>query len=99
MNADELNATYGAMISPDAVVSVPEEWMPVVHTAMKAFVDLPSEVRAFIIVIAIDQDVEGEIRFSVAGAVEFLTSQGLGLVRQITDNAVAATRQITGVQH
>lgn len=91
MTAAELNAIYGAMISPDARVSVPEEWMPAVHEAMQAFVDLPTEVRAYIIVVGIIV-ADGDLTFEIAGAVEFLTSPGLAMVRAITDGAVAATK-------
>jgi hypothetical protein len=91
MNADQLNELYGAMISPDARVSVPEEWMPAVHEAMQSFVDLPTEVRAYIIVVGIVV-ADGDLTLEIAGAVEYLTSSGLAMVRAITDRAVAATK-------
>lgn len=90
MTADELNAIYGAMISPDAVVTVPGEWMPAVHEAMQSFVDLPTEVRAFFIVVGIGMDAEGDLTFSIAGAVQFIGTSGMRQVRGIIETAQAA---------
>lgn len=93
MTGEEMNELYGTMISPDARIAVPDEWLPAVHAAMQELVDLPSDVRAFLIVIGIDTDAEGDLRFNIAGLLEFLNSDGYALVRSITDRAVAATQQ------
>lgn len=91
MTGDELNRTYGAMIMPDARVDVPDEWLPAVHEAMQAFVDLPSEVRMFVIVIGIVRDADGDLTFEVASADDYIGAEGIRLIREITDRALAAT--------
>ncbi|MBD8663055.1 hypothetical protein IFT59_07285 [Rhizobium sp. CFBP 8752] len=93
MTGPELNNLYGAMISADARVDVPDAWMPAVHEAMQALVDLPTEVRAYIIVVGIDTDAEGCLRFSTVGSTQVLTPRNLAMIREITDRAVVATRK------
>lgn len=98
MTGPELNALYGAMISPDARVDIPNAWLPAVHTAMQELVDLPTEVRAFFIVLAIYRDSEGDLAFSVGGAVDFIGTAGLREVRAIIEKAQAAVED-KGVKH
>lgn len=99
MTGLELNAIYGAMISPDARVDVPEAWMPAVHAAMQEIVDLPTEVRAFFLVVGIHRDVEGDLTFSTAGAFNFTTNEGLRMVRDIVSRAQDAVSAIKGSVH
>ncbi len=94
MTGLELNALYGAMISPDAHVAVPDEWLPAVHTAMQEFVDLPTEIRSFVIVLGISRDAEGDLRIEVGAAREYLTNAGMQQVWAICDRALAATSAI-----
>lgn len=91
MTGMELNAMYGAMISPAAHVTVPDEWMPAIHTAMQEFVDLPAEIRAFVIVLGITTDAEGDLRIEVGAANGFITNVGMQQVYAICDRALAAT--------
>ncbi|MCR6502524.1 hypothetical protein MUO32_26200 [Shinella sp. CPCC 101442] len=90
----ELNAQYGAMISPGARVAVPDEWMPAVHQAMQEFCDLPTEVRAFTIVIGILRDAEGDITFQIACARELVSDPGMKLIDDIIARASAATAEL-----
>jgi hypothetical protein len=91
MTGLELNALYGAMISPDAHVAVPDEWLPAIHAAMQEFVDLPTEIRAFVIVLGIGRDAEGDLQISVGAANGFITNSGMRQVWAICDRALAAT--------
>ncbi|KQS84848.1 hypothetical protein [Rhizobium sp. Leaf383] len=99
MTGEELNQIYGSMIMPNARVDVPEEWMPAVHEAMRSFVDLPSEVRMFVIVIGIVRDAEGDVTFEVASADGYLTEAGFRRIREITDRAHLAVSGIKGTVH
>lgn len=87
MTGYHLNQLYGAMISPSARVDIPEAWLPAVHEAMQALCDLPSEVRAFIIVLAIDRDFDGDLTFHIAGAVQFVNTAGMQMVRDVIERA------------
>lgn len=98
MTGEELNALYGAMIMPSARVAVPEAWMPAIHEAMQALVDLPPEVRSYCIVVDIATDAEGDLSIHIAALPEQIGSDGMKMIAEITDRALAATSQI-GVQH
>jgi hypothetical protein len=99
MTGLELNAIYGAMISPDALVDVPVAWMPAVHEAMQAFADLPTDVRMFYIVVGIGRDAEGDLAFSIASAVEYISSDGMKQVRAIIEQALATCSAIPECVH
>ncbi|MQV12236.1 hypothetical protein GHL01_00555 [Sinorhizobium meliloti] len=86
------------MIMPTARVAVPAAWMPAIHEALQALVDLPPDVRAFCIVMDISVDAEGDLVFHIAALPEQIGSDGMKMISEITDRALAATSQI-GVQH
>jgi hypothetical protein len=94
MTGLEMNAIYGAMISPDAHVAVPDEWMPAIHVAMQELCDLPTEIRAFVIVLGITTDAEGDLRIEVGAANGFITNVGMQRVYAICDRALEATSAI-----
>lgn len=94
MTGEDLNALYGSMISPDAHIAVPDEWLPAIHSAMQEFVDLPTEIRAFVIVLGITTDAEGDLRIEVGAAREYITNAGMQKVYAICDRALAATSEI-----
>jgi hypothetical protein len=91
MTGEDLNALYGCMISPTAHVAVPDEWLPAVHTAMQELCDLPTEIRAYVIVVGIGRDAEGDLRIEVGAAREYITNAGMQKVWAICDRALAAT--------
>jgi hypothetical protein len=91
---EDLNALYGAMISPNAHVAVPDEWMPSIHTAMQEFADLPTEIRAFVIVLGIGRDAEGDLRIEIGAANGYISNVGMQRVYAICDRALAATAAI-----
>lgn len=82
---------YGTMISPNAHVAVPDEWLPAIHVAMQELCDLPTEIRAFVIVLGITTDAEGDLRIEVGAANGFITNAGMQRVYAICDRALAAT--------
>ena len=92
MTGDELNQMYGSIIAPDARVSVPTEWMPAILKALQDIADLPSEIRAFFIIVAIGQDAEGDLVFSTAGLPAFIGSEGMRQLRGIIDVALHAVK-------
>lgn len=94
MTGEELNAMYGTMISPAAHVAIPDEWLPAIHVAMQEFVDLPAEIRAFVIILGITTDAEGDLRIEVGAANGFITNVGMQRVYAICDRALAATSAI-----
>lgn len=86
MTAQELNDLYGAIITPDAQVEVPEAWMPAVHEALKAFEVLPPRVRAFLIVVGI-VEFAGRLDFQIAATPEYIGEEGLQMVSDIVERA------------
>lgn len=91
MTGDELNKLYGAIITPDAQIAVPAAWMPAVHEALKAFEELPTRVRAFLIVIGI-VEFAGRLEFQIAATPECIGEDGLQMVSDIVERARAATK-------
>lgn len=94
MTGEELNHIYGSVISPTAPVDIPDAWLPAVHAALQELEDLPTDVRAFLIVIGIVRDAEGDLTFRIAGAVEHIASEGMQKVNEIIGRALAAVEQI-----
>ncbi len=88
MTADELNHIYGAIISPTAAVAVPEQWMPAVHEALAAFRDLPTDVRALMIVTGI-RDNDGLV-IEIGAVPELMPMDGLKRIGEIVGTAQAA---------
>jgi len=91
MTGAELNDMYGAMIMPDAQVAVPSSWMPAVHEAMTAFVELPTPVRAFFIVVGIVEFADG-IEFQIAGAMNHIDEDGRRMIADIIARAREAAK-------
>jgi hypothetical protein len=91
---EDLNALYGTMISPSARVAIPDEWLPAIHVAMQEFVDLPTEIRAFIIVVGIITDAEGDLAIQLAVTREYVSDAGMQQVYAICDRALEATSAI-----
>lgn len=94
MTGTELNALYGAMISPDARVDIPTAWEPVVHEAMQALVDMPTEVRMYVIVLGILKDDDGDLVFHAAGATQYMSDEGVQLLRDIIERAQIAVKSL-----
>ncbi|MET4687607.1 hypothetical protein [Sinorhizobium fredii] len=92
MTADELNEIYGAVISPDARVSVPEVWMSAVHDALRAFEELPTDIRAFAIITGIVES-GGQLRINLAAAPEHMAEGGMQLIAEIVKTAQAAVKR------
>lgn len=90
MTADELNRIYGAIISPAASVAIPEHWMPAVHDALAAFRDLPSPIRAFMIVLGIRNN-DGLV-FEVGAVPDLMPPDGLERISEIVEKAQAAAK-------
>lgn len=91
MTGNELNELYGAIISPAAAVSVPEHWMPAIHDALAAFRDLPTDVRAFMIVTGI-RDCDGLV-FDVGAVPHLMPTDGLTRIGEIVEAARAAVKR------
>lgn len=90
MTGDELNKLYGAIITPDAQVQVPEAWMPATHVALAAFHDLPTEVRAFMIVTGI-RDSDGLV-IEIGAVPDLMPADGLQRIGEIVGTAQAAVK-------
>lgn len=90
MTADELNELYGAIISPAASVAIPEHWMPAVHDALAAFRDLPSPIRAFMIVLGIRA--EDGLVLEIGAVPHLMPSDGLQRIGEIIEAAQAAVK-------
>lgn len=93
MTGAELNALYGAVITPDAQVHVPGAWMPAIHAALHEFEELPPRVRAFFIVIGI-VEFAGQLEFQIAATPEYIGDDGMKLISNIVERARAATRSL-----
>lgn len=91
MTAEDFNCLYGAVIAPNARVSVPREWLPAIQTAMQAICDLPTETRAFVIVTGLVEE-RGSLVVDVMAAVPFIPADGLQRLRDIIAAAQAAVR-------
>lgn len=94
MTGEDLNALYGTMISPNAHIAVPDAWLPAIHVAMQELCDLPTEIRAYVIVLGITTDAEGDLRIEVGAANGFISNVGMQRVYAICDRALAATSAI-----
>lgn len=92
MTGAELNELYGAVISPDARIAVPQTWMPAVHEAIRAFEVLPTRVRAFMIVTGI-AEAAGAIEFRIAAAPTYIDEDGWEMIAGILANANAAIQR------
>lgn len=92
MTGEELNVLYGAVITPDAQVTVPAAWMPAVHEAMSSFENLPPRVRAFLIVIGITE-FAGSLEFQIAATPEHIGQDGWQMVIDILDRARQAAKR------
>ena len=90
MTAEELNDQYGAIISPSAAIAVPEHWMPAIHDALAAFRDLPTDVRAFMIVTGI-RNSRGLV-FDVGAVPDLMPPDGLERISEIVLKAQAAAK-------
>jgi hypothetical protein len=88
MTAGEFNIIYGSVIFPGARVSVPASWMPAIHDALAAFRDLPSSVRAFVIVTGILES-GGQLLIEVASVPGAMPEGGMALVEKIVRTARA----------
>ncbi|WP_331373426.1 hypothetical protein [Sinorhizobium chiapasense] len=90
MTGNDLNELYGAIISPAASVVIPEHWMPAVHEALAAFRDLPTDIRAFMIVTGI-RDCDGLV-FDVGAVPHLMPPDGLTRIGEIVESARAAVK-------
>ncbi|CUW88486.1 MULTISPECIES: hypothetical protein [Rhizobium/Agrobacterium group] len=90
MTADELNHIYGAIISPSAAIDIPEHWFPAIHEALAAFRDLPSSIRAFMIVTGI-RDSDGLV-IEIGAVPDLMPADGLQRIGEIVGTAQAAVK-------
>lgn len=90
MTGNELNKLYGSIISPTTSVSVPDAWLPAIHEALAALRDLPTNVRAFMIVTGI-RDRDGLV-FEVRAVPDFMPPDGLKRIGEIVETAQAAVK-------
>lgn len=90
MTGDEFNRLYGAIITPDAQVQVPEAWMPAIHEALASFRDLPTEVRAFMFVTGI-RDNDGLV-IEIGAVPDLMPADGLQRIGRIVGTAQAAVK-------
>lgn len=88
MTGNDLNELYGAIIAPTASVSVPDAWLPAIHEALAALRDLPTEVRAFMIVFGIRA--ENGLVTEIGGVPDLMPPDGLERIGEIVEKAQAA---------
>lgn len=89
LTAVVLNKTFGTMISPDAHVRVPWGWYRLVKEMMTKLADLPTEVRAFMIVQGVAIDANGMLAVSIAAATDHVSAEGWAAVEGIVADARA----------
>ncbi|TAU25117.1 hypothetical protein ELI48_02325 [Rhizobium ruizarguesonis] len=96
MTGDDLNAQYGSIIMPDAVVSsVPAAWHPAIHEMLSALEALPTEIRAFLIVTAIGSSPSGQLSVAAASLSALMPIDGMEQFEAIIERAV---RRCGGMQ-
>ena len=92
MTMQDFNELYGSVVMPGACVSVPTSWLPAIHEAMAAIAALPSEIRAFVMVMAILED-QGQLVFEVVALPGAMPDDGVQRLRAIIETAQRACRQ------
>ena len=87
MTAVVINARHGAIIMPDAEVRVPFGWTNLVGRMLTRIEDLPTEIRAFLIVSAITVDDDGLLDVRVMASPPHMPEGGLQTVEDIIADA------------
>ncbi|WCJ62807.1 hypothetical protein [Agrobacterium tumefaciens] len=90
MTGNDLNELYGAIIAPTASVSVPDAWLTAIHDALAAFRDLPTDIRAFMIVTGIRA--ENGLVIEIGGVPDLMPPDGLQRIGEIVETAQAAVK-------
>jgi hypothetical protein len=90
LTAAVLNKKHGAIIMIGAHVRVPFGWYLLVDAMLAKLADLPTEVRAFLIVQGIAIDADGLLSVSIAAATDLISSEGWAQVEAIVSEARSA---------
>jgi hypothetical protein len=91
LNAQLLNDAYGSVIMPDARCSVPFGWFSAVDTMMKALHDLPTDVRAYLMVTGIYRRADGLLGVDTMMLEDYMPVGGRQFVEDIVQRAVTLT--------
>jgi hypothetical protein len=71
LTAAILSDKFGGLINPRAVVAVPFGWHMIVYSALEKLDNLPSSIRAFMLVEGIVADEHGLLQVVLAAAAEY----------------------------
>jgi hypothetical protein len=86
--AETYNARHGSIISPRADVDVPMGWLPDVDKMLARLAILPTEIRAFLIIVGICRDDEtGLLEVAIGAATECMPVGGMNVVDGIVQDA------------
>lgn len=87
MTAVVLNAKHGAIISPDALVKVPFGWTNLVSRMLTKLEDLPTDIRAFLIVTVVRIDDDGLLDVGLMASPPHMSLGGWEQVEDIVADA------------
>lgn len=88
LTAALLNETHGAIISPDADIDVPVGWYVAVDNMLGKLADLPTAIRAYLIVVDIVPDDEtGLLDVALTANPRLMPSGGIEQVQDIVKAA------------
>jgi len=89
MTTQDFNEMYGSVVMPGACVSVPAPWLPAIHEAVTSIAALPSEIKTFVMVMAIIED-QGRLVFEVVALPGVIPGDGVQRLRDIIETAQRA---------
>jgi hypothetical protein len=87
LTAAVLNKKHGAIIMVGARVNVPFGWYLLVDRMLAQLADLPTNVRAFLIVQGVAVDGDGQLAVSIAAATDLISPDGWAAVDAIVAEA------------
>jgi hypothetical protein len=87
LTAVVLNARHSAIIAPEATVSVPFGWTGIVGRMLSRLEELPSATRAFLVVTAIEVDVDGLLHVDMVAKPELMANGSICDIEDIIRDA------------
>ena len=91
MTAVVLNAKHGAIIMPDAHLKVPFGWTSIVGRMLSRIAELPTTIRAFLMITGIEQGPDGLLHIDLHVIPNMMESGGMaqveGIIKEARDEA------------
>lgn len=88
LTAGVLHEAFGNVIMPGARIRVPFGWAAIAWEMMQSIHDLPTDIRAYIIVSGIGANEDGLLVVDMLAVDEYLTDDGRKTLRDIVHRAV-----------